>query len=534
MKKRALCIILSALLLLLSAGCTTASGNNSSGSLEEYTPVSKKAQLQLLACFSDTLNPYTATTTINKEVCSLLYDSLVYLNDEFEVVYGLAESVEVENTQITVTLKNAVFSDGTKLTADDVVYSFNTAKNSSSEYSHNLYVFSAASAVNGTTVSFSLSKRDPYAANLLDFPIIKSGSDKIADADGVVFEPIGSGRYILTDDKSTLKRNEKYYGKKGTVLEIKLINAPDAESVAHYVEIGATDVYFTDVQDGNIVRMSGKKSDVNMSNLVYIGVNDASAMLASPYIRYAISTAISRTDICKNAYYNNAVAANGIFHPAFAPTKSFQNIKKDADLKIAIENLEKIGYNKPDSSKYFVNASGKHLVLSLLVNSENQSKVLAAEQIAKQLEALGIEIRVVKRSYEGYLAALQSGDFQLYLGEIKLTANMDLSALLLPGGSAAYGRVEQGGEPEGDKPEAEQEDVGEKNPSTAYYKIISGFYEGQYSIADVSSVLLTQLPIIPVCYRNGLLFYDADILDLSNASYNEIYRSKEIGYSSYE
>ena len=38
-----------------------------------------------------------------------------------------------------------------------------------------------------------------------------------------------------------------------------------------------------------------------------------------------------------------------------------------------------------------------------------------------------------------YLAALERGDFDLYIGEVRLTADFDLTALLSPGGSLNYG-----------------------------------------------------------------------------------------------
>ena len=36
------------------------------------------------------------------------------------------------------------------------------------------------------------------------------------------------------------------------IREIRLINAPDSEAVGHYVEIGAADMYYSDISDGNI------------------------------------------------------------------------------------------------------------------------------------------------------------------------------------------------------------------------------------------------------------------------------------------
>lgn len=544
MMRRIFSIFLAVVLLLSFVGCEQITSDSTASDPEQSETVQKNSTIQLLYCLSDSFNPYQAVTGINRELCGLLYDPLIKLDNNFEPIYALARSAVIDGTKCTVTLRDALFTDGSPVTADDVVYSYNLAKASTTKYADHLYEAASVSAADVRTVVFTMARHDPFFVSLLDFPILKAESEKRTDADGVVQPPIGTGRYVIADSLETLNRNDGYYGQKGTVSSIHLINAPDQESVSHYVEIGATDIYFTDVSDGKIVRMSGKKIDINLNDLVYIGINESNDALRKSEMRYAISSALDRESICQTAYYNNATAATGFFHPDFKPTKSLQNIKKSGDLKIAIENLEKIGYNRLDSNGFRINSAGIRARFSLLVNSDNTSRVAAAEKIAAQLKEVGIELVIVKKNYAEYIQSLQNGDFQLYLGEIRLTANMDLSALLLPGGSAAFGRTPH--EPDKDKGSAQtgntadtaqtEDKTGEAAegeaeqpvPATAA-EIIAGYYEGRYSITDVSSVLLTELPAIPVCYRMGLLFYDPSSADLSSASQSDIYFSNEIG-----
>ena len=89
---------------------------------------------------------------------------------------------------------------------------------------------------------FELSKHDPYFASLLTFPIIKKGSDELKNEDNVEIEPICSGRYIFSHKDDCLIKNPYHFGEVITD-KISLVNAPDSESVEHYVEIGATDFY---------------------------------------------------------------------------------------------------------------------------------------------------------------------------------------------------------------------------------------------------------------------------------------------------
>ena len=61
----------------------------------------------------------------------------------------------------------------------------------------------------------------------------------------------------------------------------------------------------------------------------------------------------------------------------------------------------------------------------------------AAELLADGLENLGLSVTLDLLPWPDYLAALERGDFDLYLGEVRLTADFDLTALLA--GALNYG-----------------------------------------------------------------------------------------------
>lgn len=520
MKYLKIVAVMTALAMVLSlAGCGKNGGGSQSGSNTE-TADKQRSYITLLYSAADTFNPYTAKTDTNRQLCRLLYEPLVKLDNEFNPVYSLAKSVTVEGTVCTVVLNDVVFSDGTKVTASDVVYSYNLAKSSDTSYASKLYEVSKVSAVDGVTVQFTLKKADPYFQNLIDFPIIKSGSDKLTDSDSVVLPPIGCGRYNVSEDRLSLVQNQNYYGTKGSITEIRLINAPDSESVSHYVEIGAADMYYSDISDGNILRMSGQKIDINLNNLIYIGINQSYGDLATAEMRQALSSGLNRKKICQDAYYNNAVAATGFYNPVWKAVKSVQNIQIEANSQISVENLEKIGYNGLNDNGYRTKNGGWGLNYTLLVNSENRLRVTAANLIADQLKECGIGITVIERPYAQYLEMLQKGDFQLYLGEVKITDNMDLTNLVTAGGSAAYGVIDS-------NTVKVSSAEGEEIPTVTLKDMINSFYSGQTTITDLASVLQTEMPIIPVCYRTGVLFCNENIENVNNSSVSDIYFSIE-------
>lgn len=521
--KKLLSLIIAILICVCFSSCrdnTDMLSNNESVTSEE-TKITRD-YLTLLYSSSDGFNPYTVKTEINRHLCKLLYEPLVKLDNEFNPINFIAESVEVKDKTCVVSLKDFKFSDGTNLTAIDVVYSFNLAKNSESSYALKLYNAESCSANGDKQVTFKLTKNDIYFANVLNFPIIKSESDKIKDSDSVLQPPIGTGRFTVNKDMDGLVLNTVSFNNKSNIKTIKLINAPDIESVTHYAQIGAADIYYSDIADGNTTRMTGKKSDINLNSLVYLGINQNYGQLTQNLFRQVLSTGIDRSKICQNVYFNNAIAATGFFNPVWSEVKSVQNIQINANKEITIENLERIGYNVLDNGGNRVNGSGNSISLTLLVNSENRMRVVLASMIASQLSEYGIKITVIEKPYEQYIEALKTNQFQLFIGEVKITENMDLSQMFQNNGSIAFGMPDFSAEKKNEEQHSETEET-QTNP----YSVIDGFYNGENQITDIASVLQSEMPFVPLCYRTGTLFYNDNIENVTGSSECDIYFSIE-------
>lgn len=506
--------------LLSFAGCNE-KASESKPDITSDTPSteSKTIDINLLYNKSDSFNPYTAVTNENRNLCKLIFEPLVKTNNDFEPVFRVAKGIEQNEQSIVVSIGDVLFSDGSAVSAGDIVYSFNLAKSTNGLYANHLYEISSAQARDGKTVVFNLTRKDPFIANLLDFPIIKSGTDKNTDSDGVALPPVGCGRYLVSKGKNSLLLNDNFFGNKGNIKSINLINAPDEDSISHYIEVGATELYYSDLSDGKVIRMSGKKAEVNLNNLIYIGINANVSGLDNKYLRYAISSALDRKAISETAFYNNAIPATGYFNPALSAVKAVQTLKNVSDIQITVENLERIGYNSKDSDGYYVNSNGRRLSLRLLVNTENRSRVLAANLIASELKSAGIELKVNEVSYNEYSNAIANNQFELYLGETSVMPNFDMSSLVITGGTAAFGVKD----PTPQKDE-EGNDIPVPNPNS---EIINGYYAGNNSLSDVASTLLTEMVQIPLLYRKGLFFYQDEICGDVVSAESDIYFSIE-------
>jgi microcin C transport system substrate-binding protein len=156
----------------------------------------------------------------------LLFDSLMTpAADEADAVYGLvAESAEVADDRMSVTFHlrpEARFADGSKLTADDVVFSFDALKNKGHPLYHQmLQDVVTAEALDPETVRYSF-KGDQVrdlpltVAGLPIFP--KTYYASRAFEETTLDPPLGSGPYLVDDVAQgrtiVYRRNPNYWAK---------------------------------------------------------------------------------------------------------------------------------------------------------------------------------------------------------------------------------------------------------------------------------------------------------------------------------
>ena len=124
----------------------------------------------------------------HREMCirDRLYEGLYALDTGFTPQPMLAESCTVSGTTCTITLRGGVtFSDGSAVTASDVVRSLQRAQ-SSERYGARLAGVSRIAAGSGGTVVLTLAYENQNIAALLDIPIVKAGTETATAPIGTV------------------------------------------------------------------------------------------------------------------------------------------------------------------------------------------------------------------------------------------------------------------------------------------------------------------------------------------------------------
>ncbi|MDE6110894.1 MAG: ABC transporter substrate-binding protein [Eubacterium sp.] len=420
---------------------------------------------------SDSLNPYECETQNNQIISQLVFESLFNLDDSYKASRNIAEKYEYPNsTTLRVTIPSGLtFSDNTSLTADDITYSFRNAVKSS-YWGASLSGISSCYAVSSTVVEFKLEYPNSYAHNLLIFPIM-SMSSETSDY------PIGSGRYYFTEENEeiVLKANEKddfspYF------TTIHLENIPASDSIDNAVNIGSVSLTFRDLSRDSSKKIDSNYKLVNINNLVYIGINNKKGLGANSYIRKAINSAIDRDMLTKSAYAGFAKTASTVFNPNFELSTA-EIFEATADTNAAKQAMLQSGLS--------------NFTISLLVNGTNADRVTCAKLIKQQLEAAGFNVKLsIADTYESYEKRIQKEDFDLYLGEIKVTPDMSLQHFFSSKGSAHFGINT------------------EKSISAEEY---NKYINGETELGNFLISFSEELPFIPILYRQGMICFSKEM-----------------------
>lgn len=218
--------------------------------------------------------------------------------------------------------------------------------------------------------------------------------------------------------------------------------------------------------------------DANTTILQYLGCNTAKAPLNDPALRRCLWRGIDRSQLVSAFLSSHGQASQFPVSPLSPLYPS---------------DLEET-YSAAALSASLAELGGSRRTLTLLVNEENSFKVSAAQQIAKNFTAGGLSVSVKALPWAEYTAALAAGNFDLYYGEVRLTADWDLSPLLATGGALNYG--------------------GWTNPQTdALLEQFSAAGDRAAVMRGLCAHLRDQSPILPICFKSTSVLIQANVVD---------------------
>jgi len=430
-KNRLQPIFLCALAILLLTGCWQEEipTESSPSLIDEGEPVSEENQVTMPEHFSlpydpgHTLNPIHCPDGMQQVVASLLYEGLFRLTPEFEAEPWLCTDYSYDAdtyTYVFMLRSDILFSDGTPLTGADVKSTLNWAK-TSERYASRLSGVESVSA-DETTVTVVLNAPNTAFPALMDIPIIKAGTE-------VETAPIGTGPYLFSAETSGawLIANQTWWnGTSQPTDRIALVEAADQDTKLYRFTSHNVQLITADLTGTSPIRATDSISyeDADTTVLQYLGCNTTLAPMDSAAFRRVLSAGINRSHITNAFLSGHGTAAQFPVSPVSPLYPA--DLESDYTPDGFASEVAALNYT-PERT------------LTLLVNEENSFKVSIAEHLAESYTAAGIPMETRILPWADYIVALNTGDFDLYYGEVKLSADWNLSTLLASGAPLNYG-----------------------------------------------------------------------------------------------
>ena len=338
---------------------------------------------------------------------------------DYSVTPALAsgDPVKVSDTEYEVTLREgAKFSDGTDVSAADVVAAYGKATAEGSLFAHFYTFVDSVEAKDDKTVTIHL--KYPFAALKERFAILMV-TPASADADAMKAKPIGSGPYKYTEvgeQKIAAVPNEHYNG-----------NTPATVDTINWNPLKDDAARLTAALDGTIdvvesVPASSQKDLTDAGWTVeskpgygnaFMMFNTQKAPFDQPEVRRAFLKAINKKAIIETALDGEAVEAT-----SFLPEVSSAYKKPTTDLS----------YDK-DAAAQLLNDAGVSGMKVNLLTTDHPWIVAMVPQITADLEALGLTVNHTRQA---------TGDLYSNVTDVK-DAVPSYDVIIAPGDPSVFG-----------------------------------------------------------------------------------------------
>ena len=459
------------------------------------------------------LNPITTLNRDNILLASLMYESLFVLDPNLMPEPVLVESWSTENNMsFDFILKpNIAMSDGTWLTAQDAAYSIRAAARAG-RFTNRFTSMSRVTATDDLTLTIELNAPNSRFIHLLDVPIIKNGT-----SDSRI--PPGTGPFIFSEvgaiHLAAFSMHRDYLQLPITLIHLRECADTD---LTELFDAGELSLLWDDPHDAFELRLNRLRETryFETTMIQFIGFNANHIALRNPDIRRAISVGIDRQYITENIKRPGlTLPAPLALSPAFHLYDEAWEHSYFPPLEVMAVLLQRGGLNitevyQENPFPGILDGTGGYteFTIDFIVNIENNHKVRAAHHIANRLRRNGLNVIVRELPWNRFMNALRTGSFDMFYGETQLSADFDLSPLLLPG-PLNFGRT----------------------ASTQYQPFISDFLaaEGDYWIQWAAGRLVNQIevysPFAPILYKRHAVYSPIGAITGANPSQSSVFRN---------
>lgn len=414
-------ILVLAVLLIWLPGCSAS--EDSASSKQE-----RRDEL-ILAVGGEPDTGFDPTTGWGRYGSPLFQSTLLRRNSKMEIETDLATNYRISPDGKVWSLdirRDAVFSDGEAVTAEDVVYTFEAAKQSNSIV--DLTNLESIEAIDEYAVRITLKQPQSTFIHILESLGIVP--EHVHDAT-YARQPIGSGPYQFVQwDKGQqliVERNPKYYGDAPYFSKITFLflneDAAFAAAKAGTVDIAYIPSSFANQQVRGMRMESLRTVDNRGIMFPYVpsgstteeGVSFGNDVTADLAIRQAINIAIDRKALVEGILEGHGTPAYSI-HDGL-PWWSPENVIEDGNVAKAKERLEQGGWVDQDGDG-IVEKDGLKAQFTLLYPASDGTRQSLAIATADMLQPIGIDVRAEGKSWDEIQNLMHSNPVVLGWGSL--------------------------------------------------------------------------------------------------------------------
>ena len=387
-------IYLSILVLLILFACSQKENQKERVEKEEkkILTMAQKAEIK-------TLDPQKATDSVSRSIIKLINQTLVYIDNEGNIVPELAQEItKVSPKETLIKIKNDIkFSNGETLTIDDVLFSLERAK-ASPKMSQDLYMIESFEKVDDRTLKINTLYD---AGNLLH----KLASGGVAIVNKKAFEEdenniVGTGMFKLKEwvagEKLVLERNEFFKDSKSNIDTLVVKFVPEANSRMIMLETGEIDLA-RDLLPLDFKKISEDSKfttvEVETPSNMFLGFDLRNELLADKRVRQAIAYAINNEDLVKTVFNGSASVATSPV-PKITTGHNENSNNYPQDIEKAKQLLAEAGYPNGFNIELFV--------------SEDNQRIDMAVIIQDNLKKIGINAEIKTFQWAAYVSTIEN------------------------------------------------------------------------------------------------------------------------------
>ena len=355
-------------------------------------------------------------------------DGLTAVNEKGKTAPAIAKSWDVSDDGKTYTfhLRNAKWSNGDKVTANDFVYSWRKIIKNAGNYAYMLGSGGASvknadalmelganatdeqmatlgvTAKDDQTLVVELENKVPYFTDLMAFPCYFPQNEKFVEKCGKNYgtKPeytLSNGAYKMTKwvkgNKATFTKNDKYYDAKTVAtknLEMYLVQDP--KTAAQNFDNGKVD--YARINSTLVDKYKGKDTftTFNEGYLFYLQLNFKNDTVANKNVREALAYAINRKNLCENVLKDGSKGATGFIPSQLSTSPAGKDFRDDAD--------KYVSYDQKKAQEY-LDAAKKELgtdtiTIDLLYGTDESPMDTMAEYLQGSFSKLkGLKVNMV-------------------------------------------------------------------------------------------------------------------------------------------